>query len=276
MTPTDQQIGRSPDIDFRIGQVSVRPVLGDIRNLRADALVDSTRTAVEGRPLHMSKWVRAADTDGAIGKALSHQMPLRLGNIVVTDAGALKAKYILHAIVLDWDQDNPDEVTVDQKIVSSVARRCVRLAAALGAKSMALTPWGTSVGAIEAAQVTALMMQAITQEVKNHPGDLEVIYLISNEPKHYRWFVDRAFVFQVVLEQLNQVSETVATLDISELAREKILGALHNAQRNVIVFNEVFGGAKYQVSIEEGRGVVIGDEASAALHEGPTETGRSE
>jgi hypothetical protein len=203
-------------------------------------------------------------------------MPLRLGNIVVTDAGTLQAKYILHAIVLDWKQGHPDEVTVDRKVVSSVARRCVRLAAALGVKSLAFTPWGTSVGAIEAAQVTALMMQAITQEVKSHPGDLEVIYLISGEPEHYRWFVDRTFVFHVVLDQLNQVSETIAALDIPDLAREKALNALQNAQRNVVVYNEVFSGAKYQVSIEEGRGVVIGDEASATLHEGPTGTGRPE
>jgi O-acetyl-ADP-ribose deacetylase (regulator of RNase III) len=267
MTPTEQQIGRSPAIDFRIGQVSVKPVLDDIRNLRADVLVDSARTSAAGTPLGMSEWVRAADTDGAIGKALSRQIPLRLGNIVVTDAGALKAKYILHASVLDWKQDNSGEVTVDQKIVSSVARRCVRLAAALGVRSMGFTPWGTSVGAIEAAQVTALMMQAITQEVKSHPGDLEVIYLISNEPKHYRWFVDRAFVFQVVRDQLDQVYETIATLDIPDLAREKILSALQNAQRNVVVYNEIYGGAKYDVSIDTGKGVVVGDQASASLSE---------
>ena len=56
-------------------------------------------------------------------------------------------------------------------------------------------------------------------------------------------------------------------MDIPESAREKILTALQNAQRNVVVYNEIYGGAKYDVKVEEGKGIVVGDQASLSLTE---------
>jgi hypothetical protein len=111
------------------------------------------------------------------------------------------------------------------------------------------------------------MVQAVVKGLQAAFGNLETLYLVSHDPQHYQWFMDRAFVFRIVLDQLRQATDAIEALDIPDAARERILTALQNAQRNVVVYTEVFGGAKYQVDIEEGKGVAIGDRAAVRMSE---------
>ncbi|HNS02511.1 MAG TPA: hypothetical protein PKM78_09040 [Anaerolineae bacterium] len=262
---------------FKVGNVTLKPVQIDIKTLQADALVQPSGTSKLGWPLQAAPWVIEADGDGSIAQALGFHAPFILGDVIITPPGPrLKARYLFHAVVVDWAFEHPSKTLIIDSIVTSVAQKCISVAAALGLKSIAFTPWGTRIGAVEPAHVTALLVQAVVTALQVEAGELETVYLVSRDPKHFQWFVDRTFVFRIILDQLRQASDAIAMLDIPDRPRENILAALQNAQRNVLVYNQVFSGAKYQVSIEEGRGVVIGDEASVALHEEPTEMGRSE
>ena len=262
---------------FKVGNVTLRPVQIDIKTLQADALVQPSGTSKPGWPMQAAPWVIEADGDGSITQALSYHAPFTLGDVIITLPGPhLKARYLFHAVVVDWALEHPSKKLIIDSIVTSVAQKCISVAAALGLKSIAFTPSGTRIGAVEPAHITALLVQAVIAALQAEAGDLETVYLVSRDPEHFQWFVDRTFAFRIILDQLRQASDAIAALDIPDRSRENILAALQNAQRNVIVYTEVFSGAKYQVSIEEGRGVVIGDEASATLHEGPTGTGRSE
>lgn len=187
---------------------------------------------------------------------------------MVTPPGPiLKTKYIFHAVVVDWAHQDPSGQLIVDRVVTSVAQKCIAVAAALGLTSIAFTPWGTRIGAVEPARITALLVQAIAKALQTESGKLDTVYLVSRNREHFQWFVDRTFVFRIVLDELAQISDTIASLDIPESAREKILTALQNAQRNVVVYNEIFGGAKYNVSVEQGKGIVVGDQASVSLTE---------
>jgi len=154
---------------------------------------------------------------------------MKAGEVVITPAYNLPALYMFHAFVVDWKQGyHTGKATVDEA-VEIAAKKCIEIAAVLGIKSIAFTPWGTRVAGADAAQITAIMTQAITSQIRQNPGQLKKIYLISNNPEHYQLFVDRAFIFRLVFDQVNLVRDSVG-----------------NLQKNVVVYNEIVGGDKIE------------------------------
>lgn len=247
---------------LRIGHVTLIPVHGDITELQADALVQPSGTSPPGVPVQASPWVISADKDSSIAKALSRHSPLQLGDVIVTPVGTLNAKYLLNAVVIDWAHQHPSSQLIIDEVVVSVARKCIAVAAALDLKSIAFTPWGTRVGATQASHVTAIMIQAITTEIKARPGSLEIVYLISHEYEHYQWFVDRSFMFRIMFDQIEQVRDQIRNLEIPQEVRNHILSLLGNLAQNVVVYNEIIGGDKILTGdITESTGVAIGNQA---------------
>jgi len=136
----------------------------------------------------------------------------------------------------------------------------------MGLRSIAFTPWGTRIGATEAARITALLVQAITNEVQIGGGSLQTIYLISNRLDHYEWFVDRASLFQLIFDQLHHLHKEVGSLSIPADTRTRLLNLLANVERNVVVYNQIVQGANYDINIGHGSGIAIGDEASTVTN----------
>ena len=250
------------DALLKIGRVSIRSMLGDVRDLEVDALVQPSGTSPQGHAMQASPWVIEADRDGSIFKALRAHHPFKLGEVIVTSAGSLKAKYLFSAVVIDWGHQGTDDRLLCSKIVTSTARRCIEIAAALRIKSIAFTPWGTRVGTIEAPQVTALLVQAIASALQEATEALESVYLISNNEEHYKWFVDRAFMFTVMFGQILQIRDEIDKLGLSRTVNERIEGLLGNLQHNLSSTVNIFldqskniatgGGAFVQGSVRAG------------------------
>jgi O-acetyl-ADP-ribose deacetylase (regulator of RNase III) len=246
-------------VDFKVGKVTLQPILDDITQLQADALVQPSGTSPEGVPVQASPWVVAADRDGSIERALNHFSPLHLGDVIVTPPGLLNAKYLFSAVVLDWGHQHPSGQLIIDDVVVSAAQKCISIAAALDLKTIAFTPWGTRVGALEASHVTAIMAQAVVTALQARPGKLEVVYLISRDPQHYQWFVDRVFMFRIMFEQIMRIQNEVESLHITQQDREHILELLGNLQHNIVVYNEFVGGDKITSGdITGATGIAIG------------------
>ncbi len=255
---------------FMIGQVRLTPKLVDITTLQVDALVQPSGTSHHEKIIEASPWVIKSDNDGSITKELSRHTPLKLGDVIVTSAGNLNARYLLSAVVIDWAFQHTSGHLVNDEIVTSAIKKCIAIAVALGLKSIAFTPWGTRTAGQDAARTTAIMLQALStelQKLQDQSGELANVYLVSNQQKHYQWFADRMFVFHLFYDQIAMVRGMVQELDIPQSQRKNLLGLLNNLQTNIVVYNEVVGGDKISTGdIKNTTGVALGESASATAY----------
>jgi O-acetyl-ADP-ribose deacetylase (regulator of RNase III) len=252
---------------FLVGGVKLLPMLGDITKLKADAVVQSGGTSVD-QEIHLSSWAFQAG-EKELGAALSRHAPMQLGDVIVSHAGALPARYLFTAIVLDWGRQHPANRLIIDEVITSAASKCIHVATALGLKSIAFTPWGTRVTGRRASEITALMVNAIVSQILDDAGSLERVYLVSHSRKHYEWFVDRAFVFEMLLGQVSQIRQVLDELDIPSAQREHLRSLMDNVRHNVVNYIEIVRGDKTTVGdIKDSEGIAVGTEAKAKMGAG--------
>jgi O-acetyl-ADP-ribose deacetylase (regulator of RNase III) len=113
-------------------------VEGDIAQLEVDAIANAANN-------HL--WM-GAGVAGALKRAGGDEIereavakgPVEVGDAVVTGAGRLSAKYVIHGAVMGQD------LQTDADLVRRTTRRCLELADELGCRSLALPAFGTGVG----------------------------------------------------------------------------------------------------------------------------------
>ena len=116
----------TPRHHLRVNDVSVvisdEPIEAIARAGGLDALVssDDTRLSMGGG---VSGAIRIAGGE-VIAQEARKLAPVRVGDVAVTSAGSLPAKYVLHAVTVDWDQPvRPSELTI-RLAAENVLRRC--------------------------------------------------------------------------------------------------------------------------------------------------------
>lgn len=126
------------------GTISVVLVNDNIAARKADVLVNAANDQ-----LQMGGGVAAAlRSRGGIEihqEAIRHA-PARIGSVVRTGAGALDARYVYHAVVIDYEIRKGTSA-VD---VSEVVRTMVRMAVEDNARSIACPLFGAGVGGLSA------------------------------------------------------------------------------------------------------------------------------
>jgi O-acetyl-ADP-ribose deacetylase (regulator of RNase III) len=127
---------------YEVGRSKITLLFGDITTSRAEALVSS-----DDYLLSMGGGVSAA-IRGAGGHAISadasKMVPARAGDVVVSTAGDLPAKYILHAITIGTQQAG---LSADA-IVRQTTQRVMNLLPVLGCVSVAFPAIGAGVAGI--------------------------------------------------------------------------------------------------------------------------------
>jgi O-acetyl-ADP-ribose deacetylase (regulator of RNase III) len=227
---------------FMVGQVRIEPLLQNIHNVQVDGIVQAGSAVDDVNEIHAASWVWEADDNNSIFNALIKHSPFRLGDVIVTCAGSLKAKYLLSAIVIDRIQLDASQKPLNDQVICDTARKCIAIASALGLRSIAFTAWGTRTTTTQPAHVTALMLQGITQALEDEAGQLEVVYLVSNNKTHYQWFVDRSFVFGMFLNQIEQARQAVESLNIPNEQKQNVERILNNITHNIVVYNQTTFG----------------------------------
>jgi O-acetyl-ADP-ribose deacetylase (regulator of RNase III) len=113
-------------------------VEGDITRLEVDAIANAAND-------HL--WM-GAGVAGAIKRAGGEEIereavakgPVEPGDAVVTTAGRLKARYVIHGAVMGQD------LVTNERLVRVTTKRCLEMADELGCVSLALPAFGTGVG----------------------------------------------------------------------------------------------------------------------------------
>jgi O-acetyl-ADP-ribose deacetylase (regulator of RNase III) len=134
---------------------------GDICDLEVDAIVNAANLS-----LWMSTGV-AGEIKRAGGDAIEfaavRQAPVPLGEAIVTTAGKLAAKVIIHAVSLDRDRRTSGEI-IDRAVRSAMARaRELRLA------SIAFPAMGTGVGGFPLDEAARVTVRAVREEMDRSP-----------------------------------------------------------------------------------------------------------
>lgn len=152
---------------------------GDICVLEVDAIVN---------PAAPSLWM-SAGVGGALKRAggdaiefaAVRQGPVPVGSAVVTPAGSLAARYVIHAVSLDHDH-RTSAVAIEAAIRSSMqqARR-------LGVSSIAFPALGTGLGGFPLAEAAQVTVRTLREELAD-PGSLDHVIMALRGGEAYQAF----------------------------------------------------------------------------------------
>jgi O-acetyl-ADP-ribose deacetylase (regulator of RNase III)/ADP-ribose pyrophosphatase YjhB (NUDIX family) len=158
----------------------IKIIKGDITEVNADAIVNAAN----------NKLVMGGGVAGVIkrkgGKIIEDEAvkkgPIEIGGAIETSAGALKAKYVIHAATMGLDHKT-DEI----KIRNS-CRSALGVAEKLKIKSLALPALGCGVGGFPYLACAKIMAQEILRHLREEKSSLKEIILCLYEKEAYDIF----------------------------------------------------------------------------------------
>ncbi|WP_083828070.1 macro domain-containing protein [Candidatus Frankia meridionalis] len=113
----------------------------------------------------------------AAGNALmldaAKSVPCKVGDVVVTTAGALRARYIFHAITI-----GPDGSEAARDVVRRATRRCLELATALNVSSISFPALGTGAAGFSMEDSAVAMTEVMADYVRltSRPLDIDLYF----------------------------------------------------------------------------------------------------
>ena len=143
---------------------------GDICDLEVDAIVNAANLS-----LWMSTGVGGAlkrAGGDAIEFAAVRQAPVPLGEAIVTPAGKLAAKAVIHAVSLDRERRTSGPV-IEAAVRSAMAR-----AREIGATSIAFPALGTGVGGFPLDEAARITVETVRDELAASPTIEHVIFAL--------------------------------------------------------------------------------------------------
>jgi len=149
---------------------------GDITQLELDALVNAANNRL---------WM-GGGVAGALKRAGGEEIeteavkkgPIPIGEAVVTGAGKLRAKYIIHAAVMGQD------LKTDAEKIRQATRNSLLRGDELGIKSIAFPALGTGVGGFRLDECARLMISQVRQYSARKIGLERVVFVLYDEPAY--------------------------------------------------------------------------------------------
>jgi O-acetyl-ADP-ribose deacetylase (regulator of RNase III) len=149
---------------------------GDITRLELDALVNAANNQ-----LWMGGGVAGA-LKRAGGKEIEGEAvrkgPIPIGQAIITGAGKLEAKYIIHAAVMGQD------LKTDAEKIRQATRNSLLRAEEIGIKTMAFPALGTGVGGFPLDVCARIMIDEVRQYLATKSELERVVFALYNEPAY--------------------------------------------------------------------------------------------
>ena len=163
---------------------------GDITRVSTDAIGNAANSALAG----------GGGVDGAIhrvaGPSIMDELHViraqigrcQVGKAVVTSAGRLPAKWILHAVGPIYQDGNHGE----PEALRSCYHCCLELATELGASKLTLPAISTGVYGYPIAQAASISLQTVFDFLESGNSTLQEVIFVLFGPKVFRSFADFA------------------------------------------------------------------------------------
>lgn len=166
-------------VERRIGSSVLRLVRGDITALEVDAFVhDITSDLKLGSGFGAAIQQRGGV---AIQKELAELGDLPVGEAVVTQAGILKASYIIHTNGPKFREEHEEAKL--QRSVEAVLQR----AEEKGVKRLAIPPIGTGLYQVPMELCVRVMVDTVTRHLANGSG-LEEVLIVARDTRELKPF----------------------------------------------------------------------------------------
>jgi O-acetyl-ADP-ribose deacetylase (regulator of RNase III) len=146
---------------------------GDITGVETDAIVNAANNAL---------WM-GSGVAGAIkrvgGKEIEDEAvergPIPVGEALVTGAGALKTRYVIHAAVMGTD------LATDAGKIRSATKNSLLRAEELGLRSIAFPALGTGVGGFPHREAAEIMLEVVNDHLNGESGLDRVLFVLYGE-----------------------------------------------------------------------------------------------
>ena len=160
---------------YQFGKSRLIIKFGDLTSAVTDVIVSSDDAYLSMGGGVSASILRAGGD--VIARDARKNVPCQMGDVVVTSAGKLEAKYVFHAITIDWSQK--DEFTVE-KSINSIIKKSLNVLSVLGLKSIAFPAIATGAARYSLEDVAHFMSMAISEFLSNSDEELEIyIYLMD-------------------------------------------------------------------------------------------------
>jgi O-acetyl-ADP-ribose deacetylase (regulator of RNase III) len=151
----------------KINRTNVRVVKGDITDLEIDAFVYYARPDLKlGSGFGTAISVRGGPS---IQEELNQLAPRKITEAVVTNAGEMKAKFIVHAVGPAFQEDN-----LEEKLRVTI-RNTLREAESKGITQIALPPMGAGFYAVPLASSADITVSAVADYLAGDTNIKEVV-----------------------------------------------------------------------------------------------------
>ena len=156
--------------------IEIEVYRGDITQLELDALVNAANNRL---------WM-GGGVAGALKRAGGEEIeaeavkkgPVPIGEAVVTGAGKLKAKYIIHAAVMGQD------LKTDAEKIRQATKNSLLRGDELGVKSIAFPALGTGVGGFPLNECARIMIDEVRRYSAGETGLEKVVFVLFGQPAY--------------------------------------------------------------------------------------------
>jgi O-acetyl-ADP-ribose deacetylase (regulator of RNase III) len=167
--------------EFKIEKTTVRLIRADITEMETDAIVNAANSSLMG----------GGGVDGAIhrrgGPSILEQCKriratewpqgLPTGKAVITGAGNLKAKYVIHTVGPIWRGGNHGE----HELLGQAYQNSLKLAAAKDLKTVAFPSISTGAYGYPVEAASQVALQAVKEFLEKQDNVDEVVFVLFSE-----------------------------------------------------------------------------------------------
>jgi len=159
-------------MERRINQSVVKLIRGDIADLEVDAFVFDART-----DLKLGSGYGGAITQRGgpvVQKELDAIGSLKVGQVVVTGAGNMKAEHIIHAVGPKFQEEDED------RKMREAVKNALIAADERGIRRVAFPPMGTGLYAFPLGKCAKLMFDVVKSYLENSSAIEEVVFCVRD------------------------------------------------------------------------------------------------
>lgn len=168
-------------MEIQVGKSKLEMVKGDITKQDTDAIVNAANSGLRAGSgvngaIHRAGGPAIMDECRRIGGCPT-------GSAVLTNAGQLKCKKVIHAVGPVWHGGSGGEPAQ----LESAHRKCLELATANGLKSLAFCAISTGVYGYPMEAAADLAIRTVMDYLKDHP-EIELVRFVLFDDMAYRTF----------------------------------------------------------------------------------------